>query len=80
MESILEPWKLEILREFRIWIEKFTRVTTSRSTEYVTDIKKLYCDDFKMNSRNTKILVACLSLNNFMVASSPGSVHVAALK
>ena len=40
MESILEPWKFEILREFRIWIEKFTRVTTSRSTEYVTDIKK----------------------------------------
>lgn len=35
MESILEPWKLEILREFHIWIEKFTKVTTSRSSGYV---------------------------------------------
>ena len=40
MESILESQKLEVLREFHIWIDKFTEVTTSQ--RYVTHLTLSY--------------------------------------
>ena len=33
MESILKPWQLNLLREFHLWITKFTAVSGSHGTK-----------------------------------------------